>query len=127
MGRQQRSRPPDFARSRKAQQWFMDYGVVDVAAMFPDLYQAAPSRVGLETFGDLMSDVLEQQRSVRWHLSALAHLSAERHRAGPRRADRAPHDGWDAAWASVAVRVPDGTVLWLGAKSREEGPILPAM
>ncbi len=117
----------DFRRPRKAQQWFMKHGVIDVAWMFPALYRPGPWPPGVHGFGDLLSDVLEQQHNVQWHLHALARLSTERQRAGSSE-PRTPHQGWDPAWARVALRAPDGTVLWTGTEDpRLDGRITPEM
>lgn len=114
----------DLGQLRKARHWFLEHGVVDLVWMFPGLYRPGWSP-RLEAFADRASDVLEQQRSVRWHLHGLARLSTERHRAQPSHGE--PHPGWDPAWARVAIRAPDGRVLWLGASDRVEGRITPDM
>lgn len=113
----------DFTRPRKAQQWFLRHGVVDLAWMFPEVYRPSRWAASVDGFGELVSDVLDQQRSVRWHVQSLARLSTERHRVGKRRLDRGPHEGWDPKWADVAIRAPDGNVVWFGAQSRDEGQI----
>ena len=108
----------DFSRPRKAHQWYMTHGVLDLASLFPD---DVPARTRKKTptdsdpFHDTLDEVLEQQRNVRWHLLSLGRLSLARDEAEPPRTDWQPHEGWDPSWSQPALQGPDGIVLWLGA------------
>ncbi|CAN5707789.1 hypothetical protein BH23CHL8_BH23CHL8_30460 [soil metagenome] len=115
----------DFSRPRLARAWFVEHGVVDLVSLFPHLRGPHHHPERMEVFVEPMADVLEQQQNVRWHLQALARLSTERGRAGA--PDKPPPSTWDPAWARVAVRVPDGRVLWLGAQMTAEARITPDM
>jgi hypothetical protein len=118
----------DFARPRKAQQWYREHGVLDLARLFPeDSFAPHDWPPEGERFHDAMTDVLDQQRNVRWHLLALARLSAERDKPEPPRTGWEPHEGWDTAWAQPALHDPSGGVLWLGAASTFEAHITPLM
>lgn len=118
----------DFTRPRKAQQWYLAHGVLDLARMFPD-ESGWPHAWGThgDAFHDRLADVLDQQRVVRWHLRALARLSTQRPPAHVRLRDRQPHPGWDPSWAQPALRNSHGDVLWLGASCDDEGHIPPVM
>lgn len=113
----------DFRRPPEAQDWFVAHGVIDIAWLFPDVYVYEHQTAFADRSGDLLEDVEEQQRSVRWHLQALARLSAEGARAGPRRSDRQAHEGWDPRWAEVALRSPHGAVVWIGQTMDFDGQI----
>ena len=117
----------ELGRPRKARDWFAEHGVLDLASLFPELFDGGDISLGTDGFGDTVPDVLQQQANVRWHLAALARLSLERERAGAPRPGAEPHDGWDPAWAEAALRVPDGSVLWLGARTDDEAVITPEM
>lgn len=114
----------DFERPRKAQQWYREHGVLDLAHLFPDDYGEGSED---DTFQDPLVEVLEQQRVVAWHLMALARLSVERERAEPPRSGWQPHEGWDPAWSQPALQDSSGAVVWLGAASTFAARITPQM
>ena len=118
----------DFERPRHAQQWYRTHGVLDLSDLFSgDEFAPHDWPPPEEGFHDALIDVLDQQQNVRWHLRALARLSAEREKAEPPRPGWEPHDGWDPAWAQPALRDPNGGVLWLGGSTRFEAHITPLM
>lgn len=118
----------DLADRKRAQPWYLEHGVLDLANFFPgdDFSTGSPYR-SEEPFRDGLVDVLQQQSNVRWHLTALARLSAERERAAPPRRGWEPHEGWEERWSQPALRDPAGGVLWLGGSSNFEARITPLM
>ena len=116
----------DLAQPETARAWYEAHGVLDLAHFFPEDAFAVSHHVREDPgFHDAQVDVLRQQANVRWHLTALARLSAERERATPPRPGWQPHDGWDPAWAQPALQDSTGAVLRLGgSSSRESTPVL---
>ncbi len=111
----------DLTQPETAGRWYEAHGVLDLAHFFPEDAFAVSHHVREGPgFHDALVDVLRQQANVRWHLTALARLSAERERAVPPRPGWQPHDGWDPAWAQPALQDSTGAVLWLGGSSTLE-------
>jgi len=111
----------DLSHPKAAGSWYREHGVLDLAHFFPADSFAVSHHVREDAgFHDALADVLRQQANVRWHLTALVRLSDERERADPPRAEWAPHEGWDQAWAQPALRDPAGGALWLGGSSSGE-------
>ncbi|MGO9180775.1 MAG: hypothetical protein ACLQBX_10940 [Candidatus Limnocylindrales bacterium] len=118
----------DFSRPRKAQQWYLKYGVPDLRRLFPNAtIERRDWPIDGDRFHDALGAVQIQQRNVRWHLLALARLSAAREQATPPRRGRRRVDGWDTAWSQPALLDPFGDVRWLGAVSDYEARITPPM
>jgi len=120
----------DFRQPRKAQQWYMTHGVVDLASLFPaEVPDRTSKRLRDEDyrFHDTLDEVLVQQRNVRWHLLALARLSTEREGADPPLPGWEAHEGWDPSWSQPALVSSDGPVLWLGAATDYEAHITSEM
>jgi hypothetical protein len=118
----------DLTNRRAARLWYLEHGVLDLAHFFPaDDFEVSDHVREDPGFHDAQVDVLQQQANVRWHLTALTHLSDERERAVPPRTGWQPHDGWDPAWAQPALRDPTGGALWLGGSSNFESRITPLM
>ena len=111
----------DLTHRKTARDWYQEHGVLDLAHFFPgDDFEVSDHVREDPGFNDAQVDVLQQQMNVRWHLTALAHLSDERERATPPRPGWQPHDGWDPAWAQPALRDPTGGALWLGGSTNFE-------
>ena len=111
----------DFTRPRKARDWFLAHGAVNVGSLFPDDASEGEELIdGYLWCHDTRDEVLEQQRLVAWHLTSLARLTT--HRAGATPPDPAwrPHEGWEAAW-SMAILETTGDALWVGAPVGSHG------
>ena len=118
----------DLTDRKAARKWYQEHGVLDLSHFFPaDTFEVSHHVREDPPFHDAQVDVLQQQENVRWHLTALARLSAERERAELPRPGWQPHDGWDPAWAQPALQDPTGGVLWLGGSSNFESRITPLM
>jgi hypothetical protein len=118
----------DFRRPRKAQRWYLEHGMLDLRHLFPDeWFERLDWPVGDDAVHDALNDVLYQQRNVRWHLLALARLSAARSGVVSARPSKLPHDGWDPSWSRPALLDPMGDTWWLGAASDYEACITPPM
>ena len=71
----------DLTRPRKARDWFLAHGGVNLGSLFPDDAREGEELIdGFLWYHDTRDEVLEQQRLVAWHLTSLARLTA--HRAG---------------------------------------------
>jgi hypothetical protein len=105
----------DFSRPRKARDWFLAHGTVDLGSLFPDDAGEGEEWIdGFLWFHDTRDTVLEQQRLVAWHLTSLARLTAHRERANPPDPNWRPHEGWDPAW-SMALLETGIDSLWIGS------------
>ncbi len=104
----------ELSRPRKARQWLLDHGVLDLAHFFPDEPFASTENLLAQDFHDPRGDVLAQQANVRWHLVSLARLSAGS--SGP----EPGQTSWNPTWSQPAVRNSEGDVIWLGAPTAAE-------
>ena len=105
----------DFSRPRKAREWFLAHGAVNLGSLFPDDASEGEELIdGYLWFHDARDEILEQQRLVAWHLTSLTRLTIHRSGATPPDSTWRPHDGWDAAWSMAILETP-GDALWVGA------------
>lgn len=105
----------DLTQKRSARTWFLGHGSLSLETTFPEDHSAGRPLIE-DDFVDNLLEVAGEQRAVRWHLLALARLSAHRDRVGAPRADRTPHEGWDPSWAQVALISPK-EIIWFGGRS----------
>ncbi len=113
----------DLTRPRKAQAWYRTNGAVALGSLFPDDAAHPEDLVDGDTvFHDTLTEILEQQRLVRWHLTSLARLTDHRGRAQPPDPTWRQHEGWDRRWA-MAILTGPGEALWVGAPNDVRGHI----
>lgn len=111
----------DFTRPRKARDWFLAHGGVDLGSLFPDDAREGEELIaGYLWYHDTRDEVLEQQCLVAWHLTSLARLTAHREAATPPHPTWRPHEGWDPAW-SMAILETAEDALWVGAPVGSHG------
>jgi len=101
--------------------WFLDHGVADLQALFPDEEWRVPrsDRMPADWFRDDPDDVRDQQANVAWLLQSLARLSQ-----GP--------EAWESRWMEAVIE-GDGSSLWIDAQKStlrflplpERGPARP--
>ncbi len=105
----------DLTRPRKAREWYLAHGAVNLGSLFPD--DASDGEVLVDGFlwcHDARDEIRRQQDLVRWHLTSLARLTAHRDLATPPDPAWRAHEGWDPAW-SMAILDLTGESLWIGA------------
>ena len=111
----------DFTRPRKARDWFLAHGGVNLGSLFPDDAVAREELIsGFLWYHDTRDEVLRQQCLVAWHLTSLARLTTHRVGSAPPASTWRPHEGWDAAW-SMAILETTGDALWVGAPVGSHG------
>jgi hypothetical protein len=111
----------DFTRPRKARDWFLTHGGVNIGSLFPDDAREGEELIdGYLWYHDTRDEILEQQRLVAWHLTSLARLTTHRAGATPLATAWRPHEGWDPTW-SMAILEMTGEALWVGAPVGSHG------
>ena len=109
----------DLTRPRKAREWYLAHGAVAFGWLLPEDAVHGLRYVGIDlTSQDTETEVLAQQRLVRWHLTSLARLTAHRDGAG---------EAWDPDWSSAFLEGPDDQTAWVGAPSDEEAYFSPTI
>lgn len=111
----------DLTRPRKARDWYLAHGAVNLGSLFPDDASEGEELIdGYLWCHDTRDEVLAQQRLVAWHLASLARLTAHREAANPPDGTWRPHGGWDPTWSMAILEAAD-EALWVGAPVGSHG------